>query len=151
MITCFDTIGDGPYGSLGDLLIMPDPRSKAMVELGGDAPDFRLLLGDIVNLDGSAWDCCTRSILKQALARLERVAGLRVTAAFEQEFHIKALDRPPGDAYDGEVAGPGHRPATRLPRCVSTCMPSRTRTRQPWRLPTPSIVTRQSKHTPIRQ
>ena len=102
MITCFDTIGDGPYGSLGDLLIMPDPRSKAMVELGGDAPDFRLLLGDIVNLDGSAWDCCTRSILKQALARLERVAGLRVTAAFEQEFHIKALDRPPGDAFTFE-------------------------------------------------
>src|SRR3546814_15079096 len=30
MITCFDTIGDGPYGSLGDLLIMPDPGSKAI-------------------------------------------------------------------------------------------------------------------------
>ena len=30
-------------------------------------------------------------------------------------------------------------------------MPSRTRTRQPCRLPTPSIVTRQSKHTPIMQ
>ncbi len=102
MINCFDTIGDGPYGSLGDLLIMPDPRSKAMVALGGDAPDFRLLLGDIVNLDGSAWECCTRSTLKAALARLERVAGLRVTAAFEQEFHIKALDRPPGDAFTVE-------------------------------------------------
>src|SRR5512146_2734467 len=30
-------------------------------------------------------------------------------------------------------------------------MPSRTGTRQAWRLPTPSMVTRQSKHTPIRQ
>src|SRR5690606_33444198 len=75
---------------------------KAVVELGGGAPDFRLLLGDIVNLDGTAWSCCTRSILKQALARLERVAGLRVTAAIEQEFHIKALDRPPGDAFTFE-------------------------------------------------
>jgi glutamine synthetase len=102
MITCFDTIGDGPYGSLGDLLIIPDPRSKAVVELGGGAPVIRLLLGDIVTLDGRPWECCTRSILKQALARLERVAGLRVTAAFEQEFHIKSLDRPPGDAFTFE-------------------------------------------------
>src|SRR3546814_6583423 len=85
MITCFDTIGDGPYGSLGDLLIIPDARSKVVVELGGGAPVVRLLLGDIVTLDGRPWECCTRSILKQALARLERVAGLRVTAAFEQE------------------------------------------------------------------
>ena len=30
-------------------------------------------------------------------------------------------------------------------------MPSRTGTRQPCRLPTPSTVTRQSKHTPIMQ
>src|SRR3954467_8700378 len=30
-------------------------------------------------------------------------------------------------------------------------MPSVTGTRQPWRLPTPSMVTRQSKHTPIMQ
>jgi len=102
LITCFDTIGDGPYGSLGDLLIMPDARSKVVVELGDGAPAFRLLLGDIVGLDGSPWDCCTRSILKQALARLERVAGLRITAAFEQEFHIKSLGRPPGDAFTFE-------------------------------------------------
>lgn len=102
MITCFDTIGDGPYGSLGDLLIMPDPASKAVVEPGEGAAPIRLLLGDILELDGSPWECCTRSILKQALARLERLSGLRVTAAFEQEFHIRALDRPPGDAFTFE-------------------------------------------------
>lgn len=102
MITCFDTIGDGPYGSLGDLLIMPDSATQTEVRLPGGAPAFRLLLGDIVELDGTPWACCTRSILKQALARLEQVAGLKVTAAFEQEFHLKSLGRPPGDSFSME-------------------------------------------------
>ena len=44
-----------------------------------------------------------------------------------------------------------HRPASRRARCVSIRMPSVTLTRQPCRLPTPSIVTRHSKHTPIMQ
>ncbi len=50
-----------------------------------------------------------------------------------------------------KLARGAHRPASRLPCWVSTRMPSRTRTRQAWRLPTPSMVTRQSKQTPIMQ
>ena len=44
-----------------------------------------------------------------------------------------------------------HRPMLRLPRPVTTSMPSRTGTRQACRLATPSTVTRQSKQTPIMQ
>ena len=43
---------------------------------------------------------------------------------------------------------PGMR---RAPCCGSTFMPSRTVTMQAWRLATPSITIRQSKHTPIMQ
>src|SRR6185437_9426415 len=50
-----------------------------------------------------------------------------------------------------ERAGGHHVPYSRLPRCVSTRMPSRTGVRQACRLATPSIMTRQSKHTPIWQ
>ncbi len=44
-----------------------------------------------------------------------------------------------------------HLPASRRDFCVSMRMPSATSIRQPWRLPTPSMVTRHSKHTPIMQ
>ncbi len=44
-----------------------------------------------------------------------------------------------------------HRGSSRGPRCVAICMPSRTLTRQPCTLPTPSMVTRHSKHAPAMQ
>ena len=62
--------------------------------------------------------------------------------------------RPGADHHDviGFALGSNsHFPISRLPFWISICMPSATGTRQPWRLPTPSTVTRQSKHTPIMQ
>ncbi|MGY3652321.1 hypothetical protein ACVWW2_007612 [Bradyrhizobium sp. LM4.3] len=62
--------------------------------------------------------------------------------------------RPGADHHDIIVFALGshsHFPISRLPFWISTCMPSATGTRHPWRLPTPSTVTRQSKHTPIMQ
>ncbi len=97
MITCFDVIADGPFGALGDLALVPDPNAAYLVRDAAGEPVEHVMLGDIVTLDGDPWTCCTRSILKQALARLEEVAGLNVTAAFEHEFQVSA----------GPVAGAG--------------------------------------------
>ncbi len=77
----------------------------------------------------------------------------------EPEARRRCRRRQPrwSGADDSEVvmvldrAGGRHRPASRLPCWVSIRMPSRTRMRQAWRLPTPSTVTRQSKQTPIMQ
>ncbi|MCP5152594.1 MAG: glutamine synthetase [Ectothiorhodospiraceae bacterium] len=98
-ITCFDAIAESPYGALGDLLLVPDPEARFEIDLGGRAPPRDFALGDILELDGTPWECCTRSILKSALARLERVAGVRLRAAFEHEFQLKGPARPRGDAY----------------------------------------------------
>lgn len=88
MITCFDRIGDSPFGSLGDLLLVPDPTAEVAVDFGNGRAEH-YMLGDIVTLEGEAWEFCTRALLRSALERLHRVAGVRLVAAFEHEFQLK--------------------------------------------------------------
>lgn len=86
-ITCFDVMGESPFGALGDLLLVPDPKAEARMTFGDVTEHF--VLGDIVTLEGEPWDFCTRSLLKSALARLERVADVSLLAAFEHEFQLR--------------------------------------------------------------
>lgn len=86
-ITCFDTIAESPYGALGDLVLRPDPETLADTPLP-DGSRLHFLLGDITELDGSPWECCTRSLLKAALARFQTVSGLDLRATFEHEFMV---------------------------------------------------------------
>ncbi len=98
-ITCFDVIAESPFGALGDLLLIPDRDTHACVDFGDGSPPFNLTLGNIVSLENEPWECCTRSILISALARLEAVTGLRLKAAFEHEFHLAGEPAQPGEAY----------------------------------------------------
>ena len=102
-ITCFDLIAESPFGSLGDLVLLPDEAARVRVDFGDGSSPEHLALGDIVHTDGRPWELCTRSILKAALDRLKDVSGLTLVGAFEHEFQLR--DRPPrlGDAYT--VAG----------------------------------------------
>ncbi|MEJ8572988.1 glutamine synthetase family protein [Microbaculum marinum] len=98
-ITCFDVIAETPFGSLGDMVLIPDEATRVSLrsEEMGLAEDF--VLGDLRHTDGTAWACCTRSILKAALARLEQVAGLSLNSTFEHEFQFKTGANPIGGAY----------------------------------------------------
>lgn len=98
-ITCFDTIAESPFGALGDLVLIPDERARVRVDFGDGAPVEHFTLGDIHYTDGRPWEFCTRSILKGALERLEKVAGLTLFGAFEHEFQFKNRTSPVGDAY----------------------------------------------------
>ena len=60
-ITCFDAIADSPFGALGDLLLVPDADTMATVDFDDAGPVERMAIGDITNLDGAPWACCTRS------------------------------------------------------------------------------------------
>lgn len=86
-ITCFDTISESPYGALGDLVLRPDPTTMLTSDLPGEGK-LTLLLGDIQDLDGAPWECCTRGILKSALDGLREVSGLELRASFEHEFML---------------------------------------------------------------
>ncbi len=77
-----------PFGSTGDLRLLPDPATRARVaaEPGGSA--LELLLCDVVHTDGSPWECCPRTFLRTALAALREQAGAELHASFEHEFQL---------------------------------------------------------------
>lgn len=98
-ITCFDAIADSPFGSLGDLVLIPDPATRVSIESEAGAPNENFVLGNIRYLDGRPWEFCTRSILEAALARLKTIAGVTLYGAFEHEFQIKQLTGEIGKAF----------------------------------------------------
>lgn len=77
-----------PWGSSGDIRLIPDLGARYATELTRAATPFDVVIGDLVNLDGTPWAGCTRTILKQALDDLKSETGLSLVATFEQEFQI---------------------------------------------------------------
>lgn len=129
-LTPFDVIADpNPWGPLGDLRLLPDPSTEVRVDLWPDAPPLHFVLCDAVETDGEPWEACPRAMLKGALDDLEREAGIRLVAAFEQEFHLSGLSRtgpafsmeahrladPFGSTLVAALAEAGHEPETFLP------------------------------------
>ncbi|MGK9170712.1 glutamine synthetase family protein [Inquilinus limosus] len=98
-ITCFDAIAESPFGALGDLLLIPDETARVRVVLEDDGTAEHFVLGDIKHTDGRPWELCTRSILKSALERLERLTGLTLYGAFEHEFQFRSGPSRLGEAY----------------------------------------------------
>ena len=99
MQTAFGPILDTPFGTAGDLMIVPDPAAEVRVDFAdGSAPEH-FFLGDIRNTDGTPWECCPREFLRRAIAALDAASGLRLVAAFEQEFVYTGNQHRDGDAY----------------------------------------------------
>ncbi|MCR9136622.1 MAG: glutamine synthetase family protein [Alphaproteobacteria bacterium] len=98
-ITCFDLIAESPFGALGDLVLIPDPATLVKVDYDDGCPAEQFVFGDILDMAGDPWQCCTRSILKAALKRLEDASGLSLKGAFEHEFHFCDRDAPSAGAY----------------------------------------------------
>jgi glutamine synthetase len=99
-----------PFGSTGDLRLLPDVETHVLIAAGADAAPvgagaanagaaaqygsaLELLLCDIVESDGAPWQCCPREFLRTALRQLEQELGARVLASFEHEFQL-LLDTP---------------------------------------------------------
>jgi glutamine synthetase len=99
MQSAFGPIHDTPFGTGGDLMIVPDPATEVRVDFADGSVPEHFFLGDIRNTDGSAWECCPREFLRRAVAALERAAKLRVIAAFEQEFVYTGVEDLPAHAY----------------------------------------------------
>lgn len=98
MMSAFGPIYDTPYGTAGDLMLVPDAASYVEVEFDdGDAERF--YLGDIQMLSGQFWPCCPRHFLRRALAALDAEAGLGIVAAFEQEFTYTGVEHRAGATY----------------------------------------------------
>lgn len=129
MMSAFGPIHDTPFGTEGDLALIPDQAARVHVAFETGAPEF-FYLGNIVTLAGEPWDCCPRHFLRRALGALREQAGLRIRAAFEQEFVYTGVeDRPSatyaldawrrqgvfGEAFIAAIRAAGAKPDSLLP------------------------------------
>jgi glutamine synthetase len=102
-----------PFGSTGDLRLLPDAGTRVRVGpdadagtrvgVGADAGHsaLELMLCDIVETDGRRWECCPRGFLRDTLDELERELDAHLVASFEHEFQLLRpgdLDRVPSIA-----------------------------------------------------
>jgi len=86
---------NNPWGSHGDLRLLPDLQSRVRVEMAPDgiSPPLEFIQGNLVETDGSPWPVCPRTVLQNELKRYQDELGLSVTAAFEHEFTLLGLNR----------------------------------------------------------
>jgi glutamine synthetase len=79
-----------PFGSVGDLRLLPDPDTRIRVgpDPETDSDALELLLCDIVETDGVPWECCPRRALRATLDELDDELGVTVRASFEHEFQL---------------------------------------------------------------
>ena len=99
MQTAFGPIWDTPFGTAGDLMIVPDATAEVRVDFADGSAAEHFFLGDIRNTDGTPWQCCPREFLRRGIAALRDASGLSLLAAFEQEFVYTGNEDRPGDAY----------------------------------------------------
>jgi len=92
MLSAFGPIHATPFGTEGELALIPDRTTLVRVDLGGGATES-FCLGDLRE-DGKPWACCPRDFLRRALSALEHEAAVNVQAAFEQEFYCPDLPSP---------------------------------------------------------
>lgn len=103
-LTAFNSIANpNPWGSRGDLRVLPDLAARYRTTQTGSATPFDVVFGDIVELDGTPWSCCTRTLLRDALRTLQVRHGLTIHASFEQEFQLLGANLPPAHALSVEA------------------------------------------------
>lgn len=121
-LTCFDTISDSPFGSFGDLALVPAPATKFKLDSGDNPLEFAL--GDIRDLEGKPWPFCLRSLARRAVDELHQACGATPLAAFEHEFQLRNKPPLPGDAYgfkgfrDGQAWAEAYLSALRQTTCI---------------------------------
>jgi glutamine synthetase len=80
-------------GPVGEVRIVPDPSTYVTLPY---APGAAAMLSDLRRPDGSAWEACARTFLKDAVAALD-AEGYVLLAAFEPEFTLgRRLPDPTG-------------------------------------------------------
>ena len=85
-LTPFEDIAANPWGPMSEVRQTPDLDARMRVVLKPEMPALNMVMCDSLNVDGSPWECCTRSFLKGALADLETETGLVLQIAYENEF-----------------------------------------------------------------
>lgn len=98
MLSAFGPIYATPFGTFGDLKLVPDLATRTRIT-APDGSALELVLGDVQNLDDSPWSCCPRTFLRRGLEKLETEFDLTLLAAFENEFVYTGVEDRAGSSY----------------------------------------------------
>jgi glutamine synthetase len=98
MISALGPIWDTPFGTAGDLMLVPDRSAEVRVDFGDGSAVEHFFIGDLRTTDGVPWECCPREFLRRASADLA-AEGFGLVAAFEQEFVYTGIEDQPGAPY----------------------------------------------------
>ena len=97
MMSVFGPIFSTPFGTAGDLNLVPDPAMRCPMPMV-DGSECLLLLGDFRSLEGEPWACCPRNFLRRALADLH-AEHFDLLATFEQELVYTGVEECAGSPY----------------------------------------------------
>ena len=100
--------GEGVLTGAGDVMIVPDPSTFKVLPW---SPHSGWLLCDVHARDGSKIPFCSRSILRDAIGKLD-AAGMNLVCGLEVEFYMLKLDEPRLAHADGGM--PAEPPRTSL-------------------------------------
>jgi glutamine synthetase len=98
-LSAFGPIQVTPFGTRGEVALVPDPTTRVTIPFA-DGPTEDFFLGDLRTLEGAPWEFCPRHVLRRALERLQREAGLRLLASFEQELTYSGVTAHPPQPYE---------------------------------------------------
>lgn len=98
---------DTPMRGAGDVLLVPDPASFAKLPW---SPHSALLHCDVVRTEGEAIPFASRTLLRNAVGRLE-AQGMRAVMGLEVEFQVFGIVDPALDHAD--TTWPARPPVTR--------------------------------------
>ena len=98
-LSSFGPIHVTPFGTCGEVALVPDPTTRVFVPFEDGTVEY-FFLGDLRTLEGQRWDFCPRQVLRRALDRLERETGLQLLATFEQEFIYSGVAVHPPQPYE---------------------------------------------------
>jgi glutamine synthetase len=97
-LSAFGPIQMTPFGTLGEVFLIPDASTRVFVPFENGAPEY-FFIGNIQTLEGEPWAFCPRHILRRALDRLKSETGLCLLATFEQEFIYSGVAAHPSRPY----------------------------------------------------
>ncbi len=101
-ISAFGPIQMTPFGTKGEVFMIPDPSTRVSIPFEGSAAEY-FFIGDIQTQDGAPWNFCPRHILRRALDCLLSQTGLELFATFEQEFIYSGVPVHPWQPYSLEA------------------------------------------------
>ena len=97
-ISAFGPIQVTPFGTAGEVFLIPDPATRVLLTFDGSATEH-FYIGDIRAADGTPWSFCPRHVLRRAIERLEVETGLQLLASFEQELTYSGVPAHPHEPY----------------------------------------------------